>query len=57
MGGAIKSGEIVRYNDMNYVSDVRKLLKQKTNEIQEMWIKECEEELNKLKSIVVKVKY
>ncbi|AEB77267.1 hypothetical protein CBC3_p0066 (plasmid) [Clostridium botulinum V891] len=57
MESKIIVGEVAWYNDRYYVSDSRKLLREKGKELQEQWIKETEEDLKELKEMKVKTKY
>lgn len=45
--------EVVRYNDLYYISTDRKALKKKALEIKEKWINETTKELEEIKQIKI----
>lgn len=49
--------EVTVFNDCYLLCNDRKKLKQKAEELKEKWIKELEEELQKLKNMKIQVKY
>ncbi|KGM93541.1 hypothetical protein IRP63_14200 (plasmid) [Clostridium botulinum] len=57
MESKIIVGKAVWYNDCYYVSDSRKLLREKGKELQKQWIEETEEDLRELKEMKIKTKY
>ncbi|QPW62157.1 hypothetical protein IG390_13780 (plasmid) [Clostridium botulinum] len=57
MASKVINGKVTWFTTNMYISDSRKLLREKGKELQKQWIEETEEDLRELKEMKIKTKY